>query len=123
MFQGLQDNINLNMFNRSKFRMQFKLDAKHKDYVSAKGIEVIKQHAWKFIEQRLKPKIIYNDGKQTPYKNHPVFIAQHATATCCRKCLEKWHKIPQHTELTNDEISYIVSYIIKWIQVQIEDDT
>ncbi len=25
-----------------------------------------------------------NDGKQTPFRGHPVFTAQHATATCCR---------------------------------------
>ncbi len=25
-------------------------------------------------------------------KGHPVFVAQHATATCCRECIRKWHK-------------------------------
>lgn len=41
----------------------------------------------------MAPKNIDNDGKQTPMRGHPVFIAQHATATCCRECLKKWHNI------------------------------
>jgi len=47
----------------------------------------IEQHARDFVNECLAPELPKNDGKQTPMKNHPVFIAQHATATCCRKCL------------------------------------
>ena len=45
------------------------------------------------IIKRIAPKEPLNDGKQTPMKGHPVFIAQHATATCCRECTRKWHKM------------------------------
>ncbi|MEU6081408.1 DUF4186 family protein [Streptomyces sp. NPDC047108] len=37
----------------------------------------------------------YKDGRQTPYRGHPVFVAQHATATCCRGCPQRCHHIPQ----------------------------
>ncbi len=104
--------------SKSKFRSSFKLSNKDKLYVKEKGIDVIKNHAYDFINKRLKPKVILNDGKQTPMKNHPVFVAQHATATCCRSCLYKWHKIPMNKELTNDEIDYIVCIIIRWIENQ-----
>lgn len=50
---------------------------------------------------------------------HPVFLAQHATATCCRGCLEKWHGIPQGRALTTQEQEYVVSVIMKWIQKEI----
>ena len=55
-------------------------------------------------------------------KGHPVFLAQHATATCCRSCLNKWYKIPQNRKLTDEEIDYIVSIILKWIKMQMNLD-
>ena len=63
--------------------------------------------------------VILNDGAQTPMKGHPVFIAQHATATCCRSCLYKWHKIAKNKELSSEEIDYIVDIIMTWIAKKI----
>ena len=102
--------------SKSKFRSSFHLNKKLKEYVNEKGIDKIKEHAYDFINKRLKPKYIENDGKQTPMKGHPVFISQHATATCCRSCLYKWHKIQMNKELSDEEIDYIVNIIIKWIE-------
>ena len=48
-------------------------------------------------------------------KGHPVFLAQHATATCCRGCLEKWHGIEKGRELTASEQQYVVNIIMRWI--------
>lgn len=73
---------------RSTFRSRFRLGVKERQYCYDKGAEVIDQHAADFIASRLAPAQIPNDGKQTPMRGHPVFIAQHATATCCRGCLE-----------------------------------
>jgi hypothetical protein len=58
-----------------------------------------------------------NDGKQTPMRGHPVFIAQHATATCCRGCLEKWHAIPGRA-LSEPEQRYMVQVIHRWLVLQ-----
>ena len=104
--------------SKSKFRSSFHLNQKMKEYVKEKGFILIKSHAYDIINKRIKPKYIPNDGKQTPMKNHPVFIAQHATATCCRSCLEKWHKIPKNRELTSIEVDYIVNLIIQWIKLE-----
>lgn len=103
---------------KSKFRSSFSLKEKDKEYVREKGLEKIKEHAYGFILKRIAPEIIPNDGKQTPMKGHPVFIAQHATATCCRGCIYKWHKIPMNKDLNEEEIEYIVQVIIKWITEQ-----
>lgn len=75
-----------------------------------------------FIRDRVAPAEPVNDGKQTPMRGHPVFIAQHATATCCRGCIEKWHKFPQHRELTQTEQEYLVSVIMEWINRQINSN-
>ena len=107
----------LEKLSKSKFRSSFHLNGKMKQYVKDKGIKTVEKHAYDFINERLKPAYPKNDGKQTPTKQvHPVFIAEHATATCCRGCLEKWHKIPKGRELTQDEVNYIVGIIMKWIE-------
>ncbi len=63
-------------------------------------MDTIRSHARDFVRTRLAPAQIPNDGKQTPMRGHPVFLAQHATGCCCRGCLYKWHRIPQGVQLT-----------------------
>ena len=107
-----------NALAKSTFRSRFKLKEKDKEYLNQKGIDTIRSHAKDFISKRLAPAEIPNDGKQTPMRGHPVFIAQHATATCCRGCLEKWHKIPKGIVLTEQEQEYVVNVIMEWIKRQ-----
>ena len=109
----------LNKLQRSKFRSSFSLDEKSKKYVEEKGPEVIRKHAFDFVNNRLK-KTPANDGKQTPWRGHPVFIAQHATATCCRKCISKWHKIPKTKILGPEDKKYLVDVIMAWIGSQMK---
>ena len=101
--------------SKSKFRSSFHLKDKDIKYIHEKGMEKIKKHAYDFVNNRLSSAVILNDGKQTPMRGHPVFIAQHATATCCRSCLLKWHNIPKNRKLKDNEINFIVELIISWI--------
>lgn len=102
--------------SRSKFRSRFHLTEKDKAYAREKGMDTIRSHAKDFIEKRLAPAEIPNDGKQTPMRGHPVFIAQHATACCCRGCLAKWHGIPAGKALTEAQKQYVVDVLMAWIQ-------
>ena len=108
----------INKLQKSKFRSSFKLKQKDIDYINEKGMSMIKRHAVDFINQKLAPANPEDDGKQTPMKNHPVFIAMHACACCCRTCLYKWHKIPMNKELTKDEKNYIYGLLIYWITLE-----
>ena len=110
----------LNSLAKSKFRSSFHLKEKEKTYVKEKGLDVIERHAYELLDKRLAPAYIPNDGRQTPMRGHPVFIAEHATATCCRGCLFKWYRIPKGRTLTKDELDYIVSIIMAWIKKEIE---
>jgi hypothetical protein len=101
--------------NRSDFRSRIRLGQKELAYLNNKGMDVILGHAADFIEKRLAPAHPVNDGKQTPWRNHPVFVAQHATATCCRGCLEKWHTIPKGRPLESDEKRHIIEAIRIWL--------
>ena len=111
----------LNKLSKSKFRSSFKLKEKDILYIKDKGLNTIKSHAYDFINKRLAQKTILNDGSQTPMRGHPVFIAQHATATCCRKCLYKWHKIDMNKELNSAEKDYIVNIIMAWINKELNE--
>lgn len=107
--------------NKTKFRGSFHLNNKMKEYVLTKSITKIESDCYDLITKRLAPAVIPNDGKQTPMRQvHPVFIAQHATGTCCRGCLERIHHIPKNRELTKEEIDYIVKVIMTWIKNEIE---
>lgn len=106
----------LSELSKSKFRSSFHLKDKDKMYVQEKGMETIRKHAYDFIQKRLAPKTILNDGKQTPMHGHPVFIAQHACACCCRSCLYKWHHFSKNRELTKDEQEYVVNLLMRWIE-------
>lgn len=109
-------NDRLNSLSKSSFRSSFKLNKKMINYVNSKGIDTIKNHAYDFVNTRLKV-LQPNDGKQTPMRQtHPVFIAQHATACCCRGCIEKWHHIPKDKVLTEKDIDFLVTLIIEWIK-------
>ena len=106
--------------DNSKFRSSFHLKQKDIDYINEKGLDTIRQHAKDFIAKREAPAYIANDGKQTPMKGHPVFIAQHATATCCRECIRKWHKMQPGKKLSQVQRDYLVDVIMTWIQKEIE---
>lgn len=113
-------NTILEKLSHSTFRNRFHLKEKEKNYIKEKGLDTIEKHARDFITKRIAPANPSNDGKQTPMKGHPVFIAEHATATCCRSCLYKWHHIPKNKQLTEEEQTYIVKVIMTWIQKEIK---
>ena len=106
----------LDRLSKSKFRSSFHLKDKDILYIEDKGIDKIRNHAYDFVTKRLADTSNVTDGKQTPMKGHPVFIAQHATGTCCRRCLEKWHYISKNKNMTDDDIKYVVDIIMSWIE-------
>lgn len=104
--------------SQSDFRSKFRLKTDDIEYVCDKGMAVIRRHAEDFVRRRLAPATPPNDSRQTPMRGHPVFIAQHATACCCRGCLAKWHGIPAGRGLTEAEQGYAVAVIMEWIRRQ-----
>jgi hypothetical protein len=99
----------------SPFRRRFRLRRREMEYLRRKGLPQVVAHAAQFIDERLAPAEPPNDGKQTPFANHPAFVAQHATATCCRGCLAKWHGIPKGRELSAEEKAHVVAAIERWL--------
>ncbi len=109
--------------DKSSFRGKFHLRAKDLQYMHTKGLSVMHEHAVDFVGKRLAGAVIANDGKQTPYSGHPVFVAQHATACCCRGCLQKWHGIAPERLLSNEEQHYIVEVLMRWLGQELSRQT
>jgi hypothetical protein len=103
---------------RSPFRRRFRLPARERAYLRDKGMPAVLAHAREFVADRLAPAAPVNDGKQTPFRGHPVFIAQHATACCCRGCLEKWHGIERGRPLSQEEQAHVVAALERWLSGQ-----
>ena len=106
----------LEKLEKSRFRSSFHLTKKEQLYLVEKGIDVMRKHAEDFVRQKLAPADPVNDGKQTPMHGHPVFKAMHATACCCRGCLNKWYRVPLHQELTESQQQRIVNLLMTWIE-------
>jgi hypothetical protein len=102
----------------SAFRKRFRLGEKERGYLAQRGLPTVLDHARDFVARRLAPAEPLNDGKQTPMRGHPAFIAQHATATCCRWCLQKWHGIAAGQALTAAEQEHVVAAIGRWLEAQ-----
>ena len=101
---------------QSDFRRKFHLTPKDEIYITTRGLDTIRRHAEDFVAKRLAPAFIPNDGKQTPMRGHPVFLAQHATGCCCRACFYKWHHIGPGRTLTPEEQNYAVDVLMTWIE-------
>jgi hypothetical protein len=103
---------------RSKFHSRFRLGAKERAYLDEKTLPVVMEHGRQFILDRLAPAEPKNDGRQTPMRGHPIFIVQHATAACCRGCLEKWHHIPRGKPLMEEQVEYVLSVLERWLTAE-----
>jgi predicted Fe-S protein YdhL (DUF1289 family) len=101
---------------QSAFRRRQTLGAADLAYLRGRGMGTVRRHADEMVVARLAPAEPLNDGKQTPMRGHPVFVAQHATGTCCRGCLAKWHRIPKGRALTDEERAYVVTVLERWLR-------
>jgi hypothetical protein len=110
----------IDAIGRHPFRARFRLTGRERAIVQLRGMSAVRAHAKELFAQRVAPAAPHKDGKQTPYRGHPVFVAQHATATCCRTCLERWHEIPKGRPLDADEQAYAVDVICRWIERELE---
>lgn len=109
----------LDKLKTSKFRGRFKLTAADLAYIERVGIDTIERHAEDFVRGKLSEAEPKNDGRQTPMRGHPVFKAMHATATCCRGCMEKWWRVKKGVALSEIQQQKAVNLIMAWIRSRI----
>jgi hypothetical protein len=100
---------------------KFVLGEPEKEYVTSRGMEILRLHATDFVNKRLAPEAPKNDGRQTPMKGHPVFIAQHATGCNDRDSLQEFFGIQKGVALSDAEVERVVNVILRWIEENLDD--
>ena len=99
------------------------IDDKALNHAQGKGMIGLRQAA----EHRLRQYVaspssqLFRDGMQTPKSGNVIYYAQHATATCCRKCIEAWHGVDRERSLTDEELGYMTELIMRYIQVRLPE--
>jgi hypothetical protein len=63
----------------------------------------------------------FRDGTQTPMTGNSIYYAQHATAACCRTCIEYWHGIEKGRELNDEEIDYLTELVVSFLDERLPD--
>ena len=100
-----------------------KIDEKAMNHALRKGLSGLRMAT----EQRLLKSIARPrkenpwDGRGTPKRGNVIYYAQHATATCCRPCIEAWHGIDRNRSLTELEQKNMTQLIMLYIHKKMPD--
>lgn len=90
-------------------------------HAQRKGRIALKEAARTRLEKYLAPAEPARDGRQTPLEGNTIYYAQHATATCCRTCLEYWHAIPKGRALSKTELNYCTTLVNLFLDERLPD--
>lgn len=121
--RGTTAEATLRRLQRSLFRSKFALARPDVAYLRQRGYAEIREHALRFLRERIAPAEPRNDGRQTPWRGHPVFVAQHATATCCRGCVAKWHGIEAGSAMSDAQLERLCDLVMVWLTAQLRHAT
>lgn len=105
---------------RHKF-WHISIDQKALNHARRKGRAGLELAVQSRLRKSVGPATPTRDGLQTPMEGsgNVIYYGQHATASCCRKCIEYWHDIPKGRALTEDEISYLAELVMLYISDRI----
>ena len=98
-----------------------KIDEKARNHALRKGRIALEAALGKRLASSVGPELPYKDGAQTPMSGNIIFYAQHATASCCRTCIEYWHGIPKGRLLSPDELAYLGDLAWMFISERLPD--
>jgi hypothetical protein len=94
------------------------------NYARRKGKKGLAAAVNKLIRSSVGDAEPFRDGRQTPKGGaNPIHYAQHATASCCRRCIEEWHAIPMGRALTDEEIKYLTELALRYLSYRLPDLT
>ena len=111
--------LNLEMWRR--YNWDRRVDEWALNRARRRGRAGLRDEAEKVVRKKLAPANPPFDGRQTKKEGNILFYAQHATGTCCRKCLHYWHGIEKGRDLSEAEITFVVGWIQLYIGQRLPD--
>jgi len=115
VFTELQHELIRHVFFHSKFDAAAKVEARKL------GLNELKAKVRPYLEKKIGRAQIWRDGTQTPKEGSAIHFGQHATATCCRKCMAYWHGIDRDRELTLAELDYAAGLVCAYLDARAAD--
>ncbi len=97
------------------------IDQKAHDHARRKGRRALYEAAYRRLERYVGREPDAFDGRQTPFEGNTIYYAQHATASCCRKCIEYWHGFPTEGELTPAQLEYLYQLVVRYLDERLPD--
>lgn len=97
------------------------IDQRAMNHALRKGRLQLNEAARQRIEKSIATAGNPRDGRQTPFEGNSLFYGQHATATCCRTCVEYWHGIPKSHDLSDDEIDYLHALLVRFLDERLPE--
>lgn len=98
-----------------------------KNYGTRKGRIALLNGTTRFVRKHVGPPKDAFDGRRvpwpdkTPEKMNPYYYAQHATATCCRSCIETWYGIIPEESLSDQALAFFTALINEFIAERFPD--
>ncbi|MGB7290958.1 MAG: DUF4186 family protein [Thermodesulfobacteriota bacterium] len=97
------------------------IDQRAINHARRKGRQKLREAAqnrlWKYVANEEN----FREGRQTPRQGNIIYYAQHATACCCRRCMEYWHDIPVGIKLSQNQVEYFLELIMLYVKDRLSD--
>ena len=91
-------------------------DEKALERARRKGLQGVMEAIGPRLRSSIRRKANGFDGRQTKLEGFVICYAQHATATCCRKCLSYWHDLPADRDLEPVELAYCETLVSAYLK-------
>jgi hypothetical protein len=92
------------------------IDPKAETLAYRTGLTRLRADAESVIRKSVGPHQHPAQGRQTKWDGNIIYYGQHATACCCRRCIEVWHGIPRNRDLTEDEVRYFIELLCVYMR-------
>lgn len=116
IFESLDKELMRKIFSTIKIKQEVIESAKKLSSQS------LRMSAKKTLSTRIKKFNSFIDNRQTPLGGDDIVnYAQHATGTCCRKCLQAWHNIPKEQELTEIQLEFCTDLVMLYVNERIKN--
>jgi hypothetical protein len=75
------------------------------------------------LAKGIAPPRPWGDGRRVPVEGpklegHPLFYAQHATASCCKKCAYYWWGLPRDQQYSDPQLDFLTSMCMGFFETR-----
>jgi Domain of unknown function (DUF4186) len=97
------------------------IDSDSKEVLLSLSKEDLRSHIRKELAKGVAPPRPWGDGRRVPTKDEklrgrPLYYAQHATASCCKKCAYYWWGLPRDQQYTQQQLDFLTAMCVGFFE-------